>query len=59
MGFGFEPMMGSASAWRSYGFTQGSMLPQADRVNSSARDINRREPWVRELAWVTSLDLTL
>src|SRR5687767_15370591 len=22
-------MMGSASCWRSYGFTQGSMLPQA------------------------------
>src|SRR5688572_20375739 len=29
-------MMGSASCWRSYGLTHGSMLPQAQRLNASA-----------------------
>src|SRR5690606_16384424 len=34
-GCGSSDMIGSASAWRSYGFTQGSMLPQAESARTA------------------------
>src|SRR5688572_14203776 len=35
-------MIGSASAWRSYGFTQGSMLPQPVSTTASAASAQAR-----------------